>query len=137
MGSPISSTIAQIVMEYLEESVLQKLNYNGIFFKRYVDDCLLAIPEDKLTHILITQYLEIRINGHKYTKNASTALHKHESKEKHELNFSNAKILDKDPNYNKLLFKEMIYIKKEKNIVNDKKDIQNLSQIYNNLINKK
>jgi hypothetical protein len=86
---------------------------------------------------MTTQYLENRINGHKYTKNASTALHKHESKEKHEFNFSNAKILDKDPNYNKLLFKEMIYIKKEKNIVNDKKDIQNLSQIYNNLINKK
>ena len=52
MDSPISSTIAQIVMEYLEESVLQKLNYNVIFFKRYIDDCLLAIPEDKLTQIL-------------------------------------------------------------------------------------
>lgn len=336
MGSPISSTIAQIVMEYLEENVLQKLNYNIVFFKRYVDDCLLAIPEDKITQILndfnnfhpklqftseveknnqinfldltiirskndntlktkwytkdtwsgrylsfnshhpnsqkysviigltdraialtspqyrpeilkkvrktlitnhfpeklinkifkkrtqlyynknkkinqktestepktyiavpyivglsekikyilnkfnivvcdksfnllnkfftplkspipikkrsnviysipclscplkyigmTTQYLENRINGHKYTKNASTALHKHEDKEKHEFDFSNTKILNKDSNYNKLVFKEMIHIKKDKNIVNDKKDIQNLSQIYYSLI---
>jgi len=333
MGLPISSTIAQVVMEYLEESVMEKLNFNILFFKRYVDDCLAAVPEDKInlllqafnnfhvklqftteiennnninfldltiyreknnnlktkwytketwsgrylnfnshhsknqknsviiglvdraitltspefrpetlkkveetlilnhfpknlvrkiikqrTHIfynkgknnnpetipkntyialpyvnylsekikyiltkynievchkahnllkplytklkskvptkkksnviysvpclncpkkyigMTTQYLENRINGHKYTRNASTALHKHEQTANHEFDFKNTKILDTDKNYHKLIVKEMIHIKKEENALNDKKDIKNLSQMYHNLI---
>jgi hypothetical protein len=83
---------------------------------------------------MTTQYLENRLNGHKYTKNASTALHKHEKNEKHEFDFSNTKILTQDSNYKKLLVKEMIHIKKDNHVVNDKQDINNLSQIYYNLI---
>ena len=333
MGSPISSTIAQIVMEYLEESVLKKIDFDVLFFKRYVDDCLAAVPENKINHLLqafnefhqklqftseieldnkinfldltiyrqqttnylktkwytkdtwsgrylnfnshhpnsqknsviiglvdraialtspefrpetlkkvketlelnhfpkylvrkiikqrtyiyynkenknknktpkntyialpyinglsekiknilskqnitvchksynllgslytnlkskvptkkksnvvysipclncpkkyigmTTQYLENRINGHKYTKNASTALHKHEHATNHEFNFKNTKIIDKDKNYYKLSIKEMIHIKKEKHAVNDKQDVKGLSQMYHNLI---
>ena len=83
---------------------------------------------------MTTQYLENRLNGHKYTKNASTALHKHEKNEKHEFHFNNTKILTQDSNYQKLLIKEMIEIKKDNHVVNDKQDINNLSQIYHNLI---
>ncbi|MBV2145566.1 MAG: hypothetical protein KTM48_02415 [Wolbachia endosymbiont of Pissodes strobi] len=83
---------------------------------------------------MTTQLLSNRLNGHKYTKNASTALHKHETTEKHEFNYADTKILDSDDNYHKLIIKEMIQIKKEQNCVNSKKDIDNLSQIYFNLI---
>ena len=83
---------------------------------------------------MTTQHLENRLNGHKYTKNASTALHKHESLTKHEFNFNETQILSQDSNYHKLIIKEMIEIKKEKEALNDKKDISNLSQIYHNLI---
>lgn len=83
---------------------------------------------------MTTQYLDNRLNGHKYTKNASTALHKHEKNEKHEFDFSNTKIITRERNYQKLVVKEMIHIKKERHVVNDKQDISNLSQIYHNLI---
>lgn len=83
---------------------------------------------------MTTQYLSSRLNGHKYTKNASTALHKHESSEKHEFDFSNTEILTQESNYQKLLMKEMIYIKKERHTVNDKQDKNHLSHIYHNLI---
>jgi predicted GIY-YIG superfamily endonuclease len=52
MGSPISSTIAQLVMEHLEESVIEGLNFDILFFKRYVDDCLMAVPENETNNIL-------------------------------------------------------------------------------------
>lgn len=84
---------------------------------------------------MTTQYLENRLNGHKYTKNESTSLHKHESQTNHELDFKNTTILAQDRNYHKLAVKEMIEIKQEKNAINDRKDISNLSQIYYNLIN--
>ena len=84
---------------------------------------------------LTTQLLENRINGHKYTKNATTALHKHEHTEKYEFDFKNAKVRNQDSNYKKLIVKEMIHIKKDSNTVNDKKDIKNVSQIYCNLLN--
>lgn len=52
MGSPISSTIAQLVMEYLEESVIEGSNLEFLFFKRYVDDCLMAVPENQTIKVL-------------------------------------------------------------------------------------
>lgn len=48
MGSPISSVIAQIVMEQLETQTINKLDNKISLYKRYVDDCILAIsPKDK------------------------------------------------------------------------------------------
>ena len=84
---------------------------------------------------MTTQLLNNRLNGHKYTKNASTALHKHESQTNHEFNFNETKILAQETNYHKLTVREMIEIKREKEAVNDKKDIGTLSHIYYNLIN--
>lgn len=52
MGSPISATIANLVMEYLEENTISQLNYQPFFFKRYVDDCILCIPENKIQYTL-------------------------------------------------------------------------------------
>lgn len=52
MGSPISSTVAQLVMEYLEEKVLSNTNIPILFLKRYVDDCITAVPENQIDEIL-------------------------------------------------------------------------------------
>ncbi|XP_030751385.1 uncharacterized protein LOC115878915 [Sitophilus oryzae] len=52
MGASISSVVAQIVMEDLEESVLEKLDIRIPFFFRYVDNCLTAIPTDYMDRIL-------------------------------------------------------------------------------------
>ena len=47
MGSPVSSVVAQLVMEKLETTVLSSLSIDIPFFKRYVDDCILAVPKNK------------------------------------------------------------------------------------------
>ena len=44
MGSPISATIATLVLEFLEIKVISSLDYKPYFFKRFVDDCILCIP---------------------------------------------------------------------------------------------
>ena len=52
MGSPISSVIAQLVMEYAEKEIINNLSCDILFYKRYVDDCLLAISRGKEQQIL-------------------------------------------------------------------------------------
>lgn len=52
MGASISSVIAQLVMEDLEENVLGNVNFHIPFFYRYVDDCIAAIPSNKTQDIL-------------------------------------------------------------------------------------
>lgn len=54
MGSPISSVIAQLVMEHVEKQIIAKLDTDILFYKRYVDDCLLAIPRDSEQQVLDT-----------------------------------------------------------------------------------
>ena len=52
MGSPISATIANLVLEFLEIKVISSLDYKPYFFKRFVDDCILCIPKNKLQYTL-------------------------------------------------------------------------------------
>jgi len=82
---------------------------------------------------MTSQLLENRIKGHKYNKNI-TALKKHEQTNNHTFNYSDTKVLENETNYHKRIIKEMIYIKKDKNSINDRTDIQNLSQIYHKII---
>lgn len=42
---------------------------------------------------MITHYLNSRLNGHEYIKNASIALHKHEQNEKHGFHLQKTQIL--------------------------------------------
>ncbi|XP_045460449.1 uncharacterized protein LOC123670910 [Harmonia axyridis] len=51
MGTPISSVIAQSVMEHIEQKIMSKYN-NKAFFRRYVDDCLLITTPTSMQHIL-------------------------------------------------------------------------------------
>jgi hypothetical protein len=84
------------------------------------------------------QYVKNRMKAHQNSvvgKNSEkTALKKHAEEERHNFDFNNYKILRQEQNEKKRLVYEMIFIKREKNCVNDKKDIENLSKIYNNLL---
>lgn len=48
MGSPTSPAVAELVMEFVETSVLSSLDFAPRFFYRYVDDIITAIPADKI-----------------------------------------------------------------------------------------
>ncbi|XP_039428895.2 uncharacterized protein LOC120412472 [Culex pipiens pallens] len=52
MGNPLSSTVADLVMENLLVSVVHKLDFQLPFLKKYVDDIVTAIPPDKLDHVM-------------------------------------------------------------------------------------
>lgn len=54
MGSPISSILAQYVMDKLTKVTLNKFNFPIPFCKRYVDDYLLSIPKNKTQSVLDT-----------------------------------------------------------------------------------
>ena len=54
MGSPISATVANIVMGHLENNVLNSLGREIKFYKRYVDDCLVLINKGRENLILDT-----------------------------------------------------------------------------------
>jgi len=43
-GSPLSSNIADIVMQALEEIVILKLQIHSLFYYRYVDNIILVLP---------------------------------------------------------------------------------------------
>lgn len=79
------------------------------------------------------QYLKNRLQGHKSSKNL-TALKKHENNSGHKFNLDKTKIIAKESNYYARNVLEMIHIKKDKNSINDRTDISNLSKIYHSLI---
>jgi len=54
MGSPLSPIIANLVMQDLEENALEKINHNIPFYYRYVDDIILAAPNDQVNKIVET-----------------------------------------------------------------------------------
>ena len=48
IGSVISPMLAEIVMEDLERTVFERLEFVMPFYFRYVDDTFLCVPLDKL-----------------------------------------------------------------------------------------
>nr|CAI5853244.1 unnamed protein product [Callosobruchus analis] len=52
MGSSISPILVSLVLDDLVRSVLLDLNFSVPFVKRYEDNLLLAIPIDKIDHVL-------------------------------------------------------------------------------------
>jgi len=82
--------------------------------------------------------LRDRVSQHKNSlkrKLNNTALSNHCLDTGHNFNFDTPKILQYEHNYFRRLFHEMIHIKKNKNSINFRSDIQNLSSIYTNLLN--
>ena len=82
-----------------------------------------------------SQYLENRLKSHKYDKKNKTALNNHERTKNHTFNFEKTKILKSENNKKKREFLEMIEIQKNKNSINDKKDVDGLSKNYICLLN--
>ena len=52
MGSPVSVVVANIVMEHIEDLALSASLVPTIFWKRYVDDVLTAVPVDQIDGML-------------------------------------------------------------------------------------
>ena len=52
MGSPISPLLADIVMQDLELTILQSLNFKVHIYFCYVNDTFFIIPSDELEYIL-------------------------------------------------------------------------------------
>lgn len=48
MGSPVSVTVANLVMEDVEQRALTSSDYQPPFWKRYVDDTITALPQDQI-----------------------------------------------------------------------------------------
>ena len=67
-------------------------------------------------------------------KENKTALAEHAFTYKHSFDFKKTKILDFENNLKKRLILEMIHIQEENSSINYKTDIENLSDIYYNII---
>ena len=52
MGNPLSPVVADFVMEMLLNRVVNKLGFPIPLLKKYVDDLILALPEDKISETL-------------------------------------------------------------------------------------
>ena len=53
MGSPVSVTVANLVMESVEQRALSTYSSPPFFWKRYVDDICTALPCDQIQSFLI------------------------------------------------------------------------------------
>lgn len=88
------------------------------------------------------RYLKQRLNEHKndqrnfLLKSNPTALVEHKIETGHNFDFDNTTILQTQSNYKKRLFAEMIEIQKNKNCVNKRTDVENLSTAYFNILSK-
>ena len=51
MGSPLSATLANIVMEEAETKIINELTYYIKFYYRYMDDTLICLPKNKINDI--------------------------------------------------------------------------------------
>jgi hypothetical protein len=65
MGSPISSTLAEIYLQFFEELAIRHWMENGeiLYYIRYVDDILIIFDPNKTNEDSITNYMN---NIHKY-----------------------------------------------------------------------
>jgi galactitol-specific phosphotransferase system IIB component len=67
MGSPISSMIAEIYLQYLEETYMKHcLEHKQImYYKRYVDDILIIFDSNKIHNNInnIDQHLEFKLSN--------------------------------------------------------------------------
>jgi len=59
MGSPISSTLAEVYLQFMEETHIKQLmeNQEIIYYKRYVDDILIIFDHNKIKETTIIDYV--------------------------------------------------------------------------------
>lgn len=81
--------------------------------------------------------LKTRIDEHKRSNNSNTSVvSAHHSRPGHEFDWDNTTILDREPNYKKRCFSEMLHIKSNKHTINKKTDILYLNKSYFPIIRK-
>lgn len=142
-------------------NILKKFNIKPAFYPVKKLNCIFTrlkdkVQKDKVSNIVYKincsncekcyigqtkQYVSTRLYQHKNEcndrnkhKKEQTALTKHHFENKHNFDFVNFEILDYESNYNKRILSEMIWIKKNKLCVNNRSDVENLSNVYANLI---
>lgn len=119
----------------------------GQLFNRSKDKCPKALKSNVIYKITCEcgqhyigqtkQWLKSRMYSHQYDitkKKTNTALAMHASNTTHKFDFEDVKILDTESNLGKRLLLEMIHINCTENCVNQRKDIEGLSNIYGNLL---
>lgn len=52
MGSPVSPTFAEYVMNQLEDTCLQRLDFKPVYYCRYVDDIFCIVPTNKINDMI-------------------------------------------------------------------------------------
>jgi len=70
------------------------------------------------------------INNRKLVPSRHSVITEHILEFKHSFGWKNIKILDYEPNYNKILISEMLHIKKQRHNVNSQKDTECLDDSY-------
>jgi hypothetical protein len=72
MGSPLSSTLAEIYLQYFEELMIKHWMEMGeiTYYRRYVDDIIIIFDENKINEDAITNYMN---NKHKHLEFKLTA----------------------------------------------------------------
>ena len=112
----------------LGKDITSKWDQINVVYKIHCKNCPASyIGETKRS-------LKTRINEHKKHKNQDSVVSVHEREKLHEFDWNNIKILDQEANYNKRLLSEMIHINRERNSINRKEDVLNLSTTYFSLL---
>ncbi|XP_044766380.1 uncharacterized protein LOC123322469 [Coccinella septempunctata] len=107
------------------------LQQNGVVYKISCNDCEEVYVGQTSTT------LKQRLSSHRSdinNKKKTCALAIHTIEEDHHPNFEEVAILDREKDFNRRLFLEMVRISQEDHCMNARKDIQNLSNIYSLLI---
>ena len=110
------------------------LDTDGVIYRVPCSEC------DKVYIGETGRQLKIRLKEHKANAKSNniknmSGLSQHIKNEKHEINWDDAEILDRDNNYQRRKFKEAVAINKNKeNILNKKEEIKTISYIWDDII---
>ena len=120
-----TNTLCNIIK--LGKDPTNKLDETGVVYK---------IPCKNCNYVYIGQTkrsLIDRISEHKKCKKEDSALLQHQIQNNHEINWNGINILDKEKNYSKRIFSEMIHINSYKFTLNKIEDTQGLNRIYKSI----
>ena len=146
--SQIAPKIKQLFKKYNFDTVFNNRQKTSLYFDKCKDtdavefrsNVVYNIPCKDCNMVYIghtKRYVKKRIYEHKndWKKDPKsyTALTKHQLDNSHRFNFEKTKILAREKNYKKRITKEMLFINKNPNSVNERTDVDNLSVIFRNL----
>ena len=101
-----------------------KFDETGVVYKITCNDCKsIYIGQTK-------RCLLDRISEHKKTNNEDSVLSQHQKYYNHTINWENVSILDREKNYKKRLFSEMLFINSHNFTLKKIEDTQGLNRIY-------